>query len=81
MLQKEELRKKQQEKRLKLAAEERRLKELQKAAMEEVEEENRKALAHEMHKKEMELTSDPIAHCARTTETTTVSKLQKRNIA
>lgn len=52
---KEELRKKQQEKRLKLAAEERRLKELQKAAMEEVEEENRKALAHEMHKKEMEL--------------------------
>ena len=52
---KEELRKKQQEKRLKLAAEERRLKELQKAAMEEVEEENRKALAHDMHKKEMEL--------------------------
>ena len=34
-----------------------------------------------MHEKEMELTSDPIAHCARTTETTTVSKLQKRNIA
>jgi len=38
---KDELRKKQQEKRLKLAAEERRLKELQKAALEEVEEENR----------------------------------------
>lgn len=52
---KDELRKKQQEKRLKLAAEERRLKELQKAAMEEVEEENRRALAHEMHNKEMQL--------------------------
>ena len=52
---KDELRKKQQEKRLKLAAEERRLKELQKAALEEVEEENRKAVAHDMHVKEMEL--------------------------
>jgi hypothetical protein len=52
---KDELRKKQQEKRLKLTAEERRLKELQKAALEEVEEENRKALAHDMHVKEMEL--------------------------
>ena len=52
---KDELRKKQQEKRMKLAAEERRLKELQKAALEEVEEENRKAVAHDMHVKEMEL--------------------------
>jgi hypothetical protein len=52
---KDEIRKKQQEKRLKLAAEERRLKEMQKAAMEEVEEENRRALAHDMHNKEMEL--------------------------
>lgn len=52
---KDELRKKQQEKRLKLGAEERRLRELQKAALEEVEEENRRALAHEMHKKEVEL--------------------------
>lgn len=52
---KDGLRKKQQEKRLKLAAEERRLKELQKAALEEVEEENRKAVAHDMHVKEMEL--------------------------
>jgi len=52
---KDEVRKKQQEKRLKLAAEERRLREMQKVAMEEVEEENRRALAHEMHAKEVQL--------------------------
>ena len=34
-----------------------------------------------MREEEMKLTLDPIAHCARTTETMTVSKLQKRNIA
>ena len=52
---KDDLRKKQMEKRLKLAAEERRLKELQKAAQEEIEEENRRQLAHDMHEKEVQL--------------------------
>ncbi len=52
---KDELRKKQLEKRLKLAAEERRLRELQKAAQEEVEEENRKQLAADMHAKNLAL--------------------------
>jgi len=52
---KDELRKKQLEKRLKLGAEERRLRELQKAAQEEVEEENRKQLAHDMHAKNLQL--------------------------
>ncbi len=52
---KDELRKKQMEKRLKLAGEERRLRELQKAAQEEIEEENRKQVAHDMHEKELQL--------------------------
>lgn len=52
---KENLRKKQQEKRMKLMAEERRLRELQKIALEEAEEQNRIALAGEMHRKEKEL--------------------------
>lgn len=52
---KDELRKKQQEKRLRLMAEERHLKELQRAAQEEVEEQNRREVARKMHEKEMEL--------------------------
>lgn len=50
---KDELRKKKQEKRMRLMAEERRLRELQKAAMEEAEENRRQQLAKEMHEKEM----------------------------
>jgi hypothetical protein len=49
---KSEMRKKQQEKRLKLMAEERRLRDLQKATQEEVEEENRRALAKQTFDRE-----------------------------
>jgi len=50
---KDMLRKKQQEKRMKLMAEERRLRELQKVAMEEAEEQNRLAVARDMHDREV----------------------------
>jgi hypothetical protein len=50
---KDELRKKKQEKRMRLMAEERRLRELQKAALEEAEEARRQQLAKDMHEKEM----------------------------
>jgi hypothetical protein len=52
---KEELRLKQQEKRLKLMAEERRLKDLQKAALEEAEEAKRREMAKIAFEKEREL--------------------------
>jgi hypothetical protein len=52
---KEELRLKQQEKRLKLMAEERRLKDLQKAALEEAEEAKRRELAKTAFEKEREI--------------------------
>jgi len=52
---KEELRLKQQEKRLKLMAEERRLREMQKVAQEEMEEVNRKNMAKAMYEKEKAL--------------------------
>ena len=55
---KEEIRKKQFEKRMRIMAEERRLKELQKAALEEAEEENRMAVARSMHEKEMQLAEE-----------------------
>jgi len=49
---KEELKKKQEGKRMKLVAEERRLRELQKTAMTEAEEANRRQLAKDMHERE-----------------------------
>jgi hypothetical protein len=52
---KEELRKKQQEKRLKLMAEERRLREAQRATQEEIEEQNRRAVMKDMYEKEVQL--------------------------
>lgn len=55
---KEELRKKQQEKRLRLMAEERRLREVQKATQEEIEEQNRRAVARAMHEKEVQLAEE-----------------------
>ena len=51
----EEERKRQADKRARLAAEEKRLKEMQRAAMEEMEEENRRQIAREMHQREKEL--------------------------
>lgn len=55
---KDTLRKKQQEKRMRLMAEERRLRELQKSAMEEAEEQQRLALAREAHEKERALAEE-----------------------
>lgn len=52
---KEDLKKKQREKRMKLMAEEVRLREMQKVAIEEAEEENRRAVAREMHDREISL--------------------------
>lgn len=55
---KDELRKKQQEKRLRLMAEEGRLRELQKVALEEAEEENRRAVAKDMYEREVTIAED-----------------------
>jgi hypothetical protein len=54
----DERRKKGQEKRMKLMAEERRLRDLQKVAMEEAEEANRVALARSMHEKERQMVEE-----------------------
>ena len=52
---KEEHKKRQAEKRTRLAAEENRLKEMQRLAMEELEDENRRQLARQAHEKEVQL--------------------------
>jgi hypothetical protein len=55
---KEEVRKKQQEKRLKLMAEERRLRELQKVAQEEAEEEKSRQMSKSMYDREQEIIAE-----------------------
>jgi hypothetical protein len=52
---KEEDRKRQADKRARLAAEEKRLKDMQRAAMDEMEEENRRQIARQMHDREKEI--------------------------
>jgi hypothetical protein len=58
MKRKDDIRKKQQERRFRLMAEERRLRELQRAAMEEFEEERRKKVAQEMHERDRQIAED-----------------------